>query len=475
MDTVRADRVGGFGSPSATPNLAAIAAEGSRFTRFYAASNFTLTSHMSIFTGLDPLAHGVRSDPARLAPSVPTLAELLSEAGYRTRAFHEGGYLAPRFGFDRGFDLYRGLPTLALVQEALPVVLRSLRDAGRAPYFLFLHTYAAHNPYGGYARYAREHPERGLPAPAAMRELRRRYPPNADGRRAARELPQATHEHCTLYNVLVERHGQRLGCGRNRPPEELPASPHFAADRAAMLASYDARIARIDRALGAIRGVLVELGQWDDTLLVVTSDHGEAFFEHELYGHGYGPFEEVLRIPLVISYPALLREGGVRVVDGLAWHLDLLPTILSLAGGAAPPGLPGLDLSDAMRGRAELPAGRAVAPVVVSMPQLGPRRERRVLLQERHKYVSGDEAFGDAAGLLFDLERDSGERHNLRAAEQGRFADLSQRARDWEQGLTRSVPVDQRSGEPLPRDGGQPPAALSLEQEAELRALGYVE
>jgi hypothetical protein len=187
MDTVRADAVD---SAELAPNLAAVAEQGVRFEAFYAASNYTIPSHMSIFTGLDPAEHGVTLAHARLSPSVPTLAELLGEAGYRTRGFHEGGFIEARFGFARGFEVYRRYPRVEVVREALPAVLEWMGDRGSEPYFLFLHTYAAHFPYGGFDRYRREHPERGLPTDATLREWRRRWPGRGPlGKAAASEIP----------------------------------------------------------------------------------------------------------------------------------------------------------------------------------------------------------------------------------------------------------------------------------------------
>ena len=90
MDTVRADRVSGYGSTNATPGLAEIADRGVLFRRSYAASSYTIPSHMSIFTGLDPAEHGGHQQFAQLGPDVPTMASLFQDAGYRTRGFHEG-------------------------------------------------------------------------------------------------------------------------------------------------------------------------------------------------------------------------------------------------------------------------------------------------------------------------------------------------------------------------------------------------
>jgi len=173
MDTVRADRVNCYGTTSTTPNIESIAQEGVRFTDFYAAASFTLPATMSIFTGLDAIEHGLWNEAAVLAPEVPTLAQLLRKAGYRTQAFHEGGYVDPEFGFDRGFDRYDAYPQRKVVEESLWSILDWMRSAGNEPYFLFLHTYAAHDPYGGFERYRREHPERGLPTPEQIQQWRR--------------------------------------------------------------------------------------------------------------------------------------------------------------------------------------------------------------------------------------------------------------------------------------------------------------
>ncbi|MFP8874843.1 MAG: sulfatase-like hydrolase/transferase, partial [Myxococcota bacterium] len=176
MDTVRADHVSGYGVRETTPTLAEIAAEGVLLQSFYAASSYTLPSHMSIFTGLDPGEHGVLRDEAELNPGVPTLPEILEKAGYETAAFHEGGYVSPRYGFARGFGSYRELPRLAAVEGALPDILSWLRSHRAQPYFLFIHTYAAHYPYGGWDRYREAAGEgRDLPDRAEIEGLRARW------------------------------------------------------------------------------------------------------------------------------------------------------------------------------------------------------------------------------------------------------------------------------------------------------------
>ncbi|MBW2577464.1 MAG: sulfatase-like hydrolase/transferase [Deltaproteobacteria bacterium] len=219
MDTVRADRVSGYGTAATTPYLEEIAAEGVRFTDFYAAASCTLPATMSIFTGLDALEHGLWNEAAVLAPDVPTLAELLREAGYRTQAFHEGGYVDAEFGFDRGFDQYVAYPQRKVVQESLWSILDWMRSAQNESYFLFLHTYAAHDPYGGFDRYRREHPERGLPTREEIEQWRRKFPKREPGAAShAFTAPAEIRKLCTLFNQLADENSERLGCGYNYLP-----------------------------------------------------------------------------------------------------------------------------------------------------------------------------------------------------------------------------------------------------------------
>jgi len=470
MDTVRADRVSGYGPLDTTPVLAEIAAEGLLFQNSYGASTYTIPSHMSVFTGLDAAEHGVHSRVARLAPDVPTLAEMLAEAGYRTHAFHEGGYVAGRFGFERGFERYEERPRIAVAREALPEVLDWMRANADAPYFLFLHTYAAHFPYGGIERYRGENPDR-VPSDAEIERMRAEV---GDERLAT--IPRKLRGRYALINQFAERHEDLIGTGDSRLPFDFPESEDFERDRAAIRESYDRRIRLIDEAVGRIRATLVDLGQWDDTLLVVFSDHGEAFFEHGLQRHDYVPFDEVLRVPLVVSYPRLLRERDGHVWSGLAWHLDLLPTILGLAGVDPPPGLAGVDLTDVLAGRdagSALLADRAIFPAVLRPAFREQRPLRRVVLAGGWKYIEGHENFGDEQGFLFDLGSDPAERQNLRTERPGAWEEMAARAGAWAAGLRPPGAVHQETGEPLSGDEGD--VELSEEELEKLRGLGYVE
>ena len=231
----------------------------------------------------------------------------------------------------------------------------------------------------------------------------------------------------------------------------------------------------MDELLARVRDALKQRGQWEDTLLLVFSDHGEAFYEHGRYDHGYIPFDEVVKVPLVISWPRLLRHRSRRVVDGLTWHLDLLPTVLSLAGVPAPEGLAGLDLAPILNGDARLPADRSIFPAVLQVANRRPLPLRRLTLSGQQKWIEGDRRFGDAEGLLFDLATDPREQHNLRASQRATAADLAARAQRYDSGLTRHPPRHQDTGQPLSDPFGGHPPALSASDRRKLIDLGYAE
>lgn len=477
MDTVRADSAY---DPQVAPELAAIASKGLRFDRAYAAANYTLPSHMSMFTGLDPAEHGVVRMFTRLSPEVPTLAEALAAAGYPGEADHEGVFVAARFGFDRGFVRSREHGRRAVVGRDLPEVLRAIAVwPGRS--FHFLHTYAAHYPYGGFARYRRNSPARGLPDDVAIARLRRRYP-FASGRvaraRASRELDAEARAMCALYNALAEGHEDKLGCAT---APFVPFGVHGAADLEAVKRSYAERVREVDRAIGRLRAELEARGQWEGTLLVVTSDHGEAFYEHGLYQHDYVPFDEVMRIPLVVSYPRALRTG--RRSDLLVSHIDVMPTLLSLARAPRPPGLAGRDLSPLLRGAAPAGgAGRTLFPALLWPAQKPQEALRRVVVQGRAKWIDGHPSYG-AEGLLFDVVRDGAEKRDMRLAAPDEARRLEALAREHDAHMKLVPPLRIGTGEPVeaPFDAeaaegaAAGPGGLSEAEQRRLRALGYLD
>jgi arylsulfatase A-like enzyme len=319
LDTLRADHLGFEGYRRDTsPNLDAFARdEAVAFVTAYAQSTYTLPSHMSIMTGLYPEAHGVLTSQTttengtrrvpRLSSGIATLAEILATDGFATTAFTDGLMVDGRYGFDRGFDDYRDLNNDELERNGF----RKFRDAVRAwisehsshDFFLFLHTYDTHSPY------------------VAPEPFRSRF----TGKPPGRERPSGSLVHASMLRV----HGaMRL--------HQYPTLQH-------LIDAYDGGIAYVDHEVGALFAHLKREGLWDQSLIIITSDHGELFLENNLMiGHGLGAYNEEVRIPLLIKFPGSKFAG--RRVDHVVESIDLLPTILAALGLRVPEYVQGQNL-----------------------------------------------------------------------------------------------------------------------------------
>ena len=294
LDTLRADHLSGFGYPRETsPRIdAELIALGTTFGDVTSTFSRTDVSHMSIFTGLYPEA---RPEAGRLAAATPlsTLAERLRDAGFETAAFTEDGLLAGVFGFWFGFDRFsersyrleeRGVATFAAGAD----YLRSHRDRR---FFLFLHTYKTHAPYAA--------------GPA----------------------------HAELFRDPGE--WEREGMSPV-PPEHRP-----------QVDEYDRSIRDADDLVGGFLDELDRQGLAERTLVVLLSDHGEAFGEHGLSGHSFSPGQEVVHVPLVLRGPGVPAGLWVETPVSL---VDVAPTILDLLGLAPPSPGQGTSLVPALRG-----------------------------------------------------------------------------------------------------------------------------
>jgi len=452
-DTLRADRLGAYGYTKrpTSPRLDALAAEALLFEVHLAAAPWTTPSHMSLLTGLTPTRHGVTgSDRSlrealqgerpipRLSEAVSTLAELLAARGWATAAFTGGATLDPRIGFEQGFDLY-DTSMVKLDHAKVERVLGWIDARGKAPFFLFWHTFEAHAPYvapdflGDVLPDARAHAlgERleGLPEKAGWKQVR-----------AAKRVMR----HHEAYTPEVTN------------------------------ALYDGGVRSFDRWLGELLDGLEARGLDDRTILVVTSDHGEqlgdagrpAPFGDGFYNlHGHSLFEEMVRIPLILRLPG--QESGRRIPEVSA-SIDVMPTILDLLGLPVPPEVQGRSL------RPLWEAGGKWEPQAALSESLSEGEEQKGLRDERFKLVlSVDAATVQTRGRsfvppetpasLFDLVRDPGERHDLLAGEADE--QTMRRARRMTDELRRRLAV---VGTP---DAG----SISPEALEGLEALGYVE
>jgi hypothetical protein len=320
LDTLRADRLSAYGYGEETsPFLARLAERATVFQRVLAPYPATLVSHMSLFTGLYPQQHGVYPPNGVLAAEVPTLPERFRAAGFRTAGFTEGGFVAGGYGFARGFETFADPPYQrdTDIEATLERGLAFLRGLGpEERFFLFLHSYAIHDPY------------------APPGEFATRFAP-ADPSRAA----LSKGENLRDFN-------------RGKHAFDLATVEDFGR-------LYDGTIRYVDEVLAAFVAEVERLGLADETTLVLTSDHGEEFLEHRRLGHTQ-LYPESLFVPLFLVHPDQL--SGVRL-STLAQLVDLAPTLYDLAGISAPPGLPGTSLVPCLRDPASCPDAEAYAEV----------------------------------------------------------------------------------------------------------------
>ncbi|RZV52443.1 MAG: tetratricopeptide repeat protein [Deltaproteobacteria bacterium] len=285
VDTLRADRVGCYGYEGAhTPHTDRFAAEGVRVERAIAPTPLTLPSHTSILTGLEPPAHSVRGNGVfRVPDSLQTLAEILKAEGYQTQAFVSSDVLHHRFNLDQGFDGYED-DLSGQAKDALTQMQERSAEQTMDRVLRWLDT-------------------RTEPASASP---------------------------FFLWVHLFDPHA----------PYEPPA-----ADAKLAATPYDGEIASADRQIGRLVKALEPNGVLDETILVFTSDHGENLGEHQEATHAMFIYEATQRVPLIFRYPRKLPAG--RVFDGPARSVDIMPTILSLAGKKSGE-TQGADLSEAL-------------------------------------------------------------------------------------------------------------------------------
>jgi len=314
IDTLRADMLGAYGYERypTSPVIDSFAAESVVFDCAIVTEPRTLTSHMSMLTGLDPQHHRVEDDSS-LPEAVPTLAALLAEAGYSTHAIVDDGYMDSRWGFDRGFASYeagtrRGFD--AIVPEAVEL-LEGLQAAGNEKFFLFLHTYDVHN--------------RGLvPFYDSPEQFRGMFARSTSSPLAAADTLQA------FERVWPEVEGS--------VSEE---------DREYLKARYAEGIRHVDGRLRELFDFLRREGIYDRALIVVLADHGEGLLDHGGWGHGE-LVNDTIRVPLMIKLPGG-RLAGTRIESPVSL-VDIAPTILQLGGYPEPVTMDGVSLVPLLEG-----------------------------------------------------------------------------------------------------------------------------
>ena len=408
IDTLRPDHLGCYGyRRPISPHIDAFRREAVLMRDVVASAPSTLASHASMFTSLRVQHHGASvAASSALRPGLVTLAEALQQAGFATASFNGGGELHRVWGLGRGFEVYEsatdstvseiGQDTLA---GQVQLAKKWLERVGSRPFFLFLHTYEVHHPY--------------TPAPERLRAIE----PSYSGR-----LP----DHISIRLLEKINSGQR-----KLAPGDLEH----------IVATYDAEIASADAGFGDLLDVLRRLGRYDSSIIVLTSDHGEAFGERGKVGwHGDTLYDEQIRIPLIVRLPGGQLAG--KTVEPQVRGIDLAPTLLSQTGLPVPLQFSGTSIDF---------AGGAPDHPPWSVATIEGRPQGAAVRTDRWKWYEG---------RLYDLENDPGERR-----------DVASLHPEVEHDLEGRLMASLRSRE----IAAATPVSMPVAVAEQLRALGYLE
>lgn len=412
IDAARGDRVANPGHPrQATPNIDRLAEDALVFRRAYSECASTACSIPNLITGLPFLDAGIGRGRS-LDDRAVTLAETLKTAGYRTVAFSANPKNSPGRNLHQGFDEFHKLwgrnvedhGPYGMSRRAIEV-LESHERRSDGPLYLQLHYLPPHEPY-------RPQPE---------------------------------------FDVFGEpSYDGPIEPGTPPGPYRRGRGALTDADVRRFVDLYDGNYLMVDDAVSQVFDALRATGRWDDTLLLVISDHGEAFWEHGEQGHNTTLFEEMIHIPFVLRLPGTMRDVDLDVdVDRIVFLGDVVPTVLGRLGLETPAGVTGVDL---------FAPGDAVGP-----PRLVFRTGNRTsptfaVRTPSHKLIVRPMT---QEQYLFDLRRDPGETKNLLAEHPYLYAGLALQLRRH---IEASAALDFDAQDAL----------VSEEDEEVLRSLGYL-
>ncbi|MHA1723681.1 MAG: sulfatase, partial [Promethearchaeota archaeon] len=291
IDTLRADHLGCYGYERKTsPTIDKLAKDGVVFLNAFSTTSWTLPAHISLLTSLENRNHMVNKANSYLNPSIITIADILRKKGYLTYAFTGGGLVSQRFGFSKGFDFYRDYKGSKLFKKSSAILYRAfeqfINKNKDKKFFLFLHTYQTHDPYGP-------------PMPFARKFLKKEF----------------KWTNVEMQEIIFDKNGKF----KNLTTQE----------KENIISLYDGEIRYMDECL--IKPMIKELKKlnlYNNTMIIFTSDHGEEFFDHKSWLHGHSLYNELIKIPLIIKFP-FSKYKNLKV-NKIVRITDIVPTILDV-------------------------------------------------------------------------------------------------------------------------------------------------
>lgn len=418
IDTLRADHLGCYGYHRRTsPNIDVFSHDAALFSWVFSQGPNTPPSQSSILTGLYPSSHGRILNKDKIAEEAVTMAEALSGGGYDCAAFVDGGLMAAGFGLEQGFDLYddKGGGIEAILPKGLKWIKKKLRRGDTKPFLLLLHNYDVHSPYEISPWRYRQF---------FLESLRQMPPKSFTSQMSA-----------VMASVWKRRN-------KEDPPQLSPVELDYA------IAMYDGGIRHVDARFGQLLALLKETGLYDQSIIVVISDHGDTFQEHQSLFHEqiYAP---VSHIPLLIHFPQNRFSGSYST---LVESIDLMPTLLEYSEIPLPGELQGRSLMPVVQKQAWKPRNAVTE---------SPYRGRRLGISGRGFRMIFCRKTGVAE--LYRYRKDPLELHNLATKYPERIRALSRRLLLWQ--------------EKVGRENWKRSTQNSLKKETieQLRKLGYLE
>ena len=372
LDALRPDHLHCYGYHRDTsPNIDRLAARGVLFLDANANSSWTVPSLASIFTSKLPMEHGATTAQHGLKTSELTLAEVMRDHGYQTGGAAASGFVEPQYAMSQGFTWFKGdrfpdkkTAGIKRIASAPWITSLALKYLGRhrdEPFFLWLHFLKPHDPYLWHPKH------------------------NYTKTRPA-DLPEG------VWLPWLMDHRGRL------TPRQMDE----------IVALYDGEIRFADEHVGKILAELERLGLSERTLVILSADHGEEFMEHGSFGHHYQIYQEELRVPLIMAAPGLIPAG--RRVATPVQHIDLMPTILELAGiSDRPPGMRGQSLVPLLTGQ----SGYKPVDIVAALSDTQRKDDYELMRSIRRGNWKLLIRVPERKTELYDLASDPGERRNL--------------------------------------------------------------
>jgi arylsulfatase len=405
LDSLRADHLGCYGYRRDTsPNLDALARQGAVCTGMFAPAVPTQPSFTTIYTGQYSLTHRIISHGGdeTINPASPFFTEGLQRAGLTSCAVDN--LYSLRNWFARGYEFYidpsqRQKLGMAITCEGINRrAIPWLKAHAGTPFFLMGHYWDTHTPYRPPAR------------------LRKRY---YDGDPTRPEFTSLERMRTApLGDIWTEQWltplSKKLWAGREIRDAEY------------IVALYDACIRYVDEAVGALLSALESSRAADDTLVVVTADHGEMMYRHGIFFDHHGLYNPNIRVPFIVRWPQRIPAG--QRIDNMMELVDLAPTLLEAAGATAPPEMEGRSRLGLLTGMGDPgpPTGRIVSEECTWQAKWCLLRDRRKVIVAREP-----DLYGGPMREFYDLAEDSEELHNVADERPAEADELQAELEEW--------------------------------------------